>query len=58
MKFADTVAAIVASLVGLGVVVAFTAKGGQGPAVIQDTFSGAGNVFGTILSPVGATQQH
>lgn len=57
MKFADTLAAIVASLVGLGVAVAVLAPNSQSPKVIQNVFGGSSQLFGTFLSPFGATTQ-
>lgn len=57
MKVADTVAAVVASLVGLGIAVAVFAPNSKSPQVFQNVFGGSSQLFGTFLSPFGASTQ-
>lgn len=54
---AEVIGSIFAGLVGLAALVALVAPSSNGGQVVNDVFGGTSQVFGTILSPVGAKKQ-
>lgn len=56
MKGGEIVASIFGGLIFLGALVAVVSPKSNGGQVVNDVFGGTSQVFGTILSPVGASK--